>query len=165
MNMTRKNRQPTIGIAEPMTVSQMTRNKNERRPVSSSKALLHLLLIEDVESDAMLIEFELRNADIPFILNRVETEEDFIRSIKGFSFDAILSDFHLPAFSAIQALRIVKEMNIDIPFILVTGSQSEEIAVECIKQGADESVETKPDTAPFVASECDQQETNRTRTI
>lgn len=136
-NMTRRHRQPTIGTAELMTVAHITTDTGDGRAATSG-AMLHLLLVEDVESDALLIEFELRNGDIPFMLNRVETEEDFIKAIKKFSFDAVLSDYHLPSFSALQALRIVKEMNLDIPFILVTGSQSEEIAVDCIKQGADD---------------------------
>lgn len=133
----RKNRQQTVGIAESMTTGHLTMGGIERTQ-ETSKTPLHLLLVEDVDTDAMLIEFELRNAAIPFDLHRVETEKDFVGAIKRFSFDAILSDYHLPTFSAIQALHIVKEMNIDVPFILVTGSQSEEIAVDCIKQGADD---------------------------
>lgn len=135
--MTRKNRQPAASLAEYFTAGHVP-FEGIKRSHEATKTPLHLLVVEDVETDAMLIEFELRNAGIVFELHRVETEEDFIKALKRFSFDAILSDYHLPTFSAIQALHIVKEMNTDVPFILVTGSQSEEIAVDCIKQGADD---------------------------
>lgn len=104
------------------------------------KKRLRLLLLEDVEADAELIELELKNAHISFSSQRVETKEEFIRAVQTFSPDAILADYHLPHFDALEALQVLKEMRHDIPFLLVTGSQTEEIAVECIKQGADDYI-------------------------
>src|SRR4030095_5161530 len=54
--------------------------------------------------------------------------------------DIILSDFSLPDFDAIRALGLLKEKQLDVPFILVTGNRSEEVAVECIHQGADDYI-------------------------
>lgn len=120
-----------------MTLTHAAKKLSNRRTVHSLP-MLHFLLIEDIESDALLIELELRNAGIVFTMERIETEADFVRAVQRERFDAIISDYHLPGFSALRALQLVKEMNIATPFVLVTGSQSEEIAVECIKQGADD---------------------------
>jgi diguanylate cyclase (GGDEF)-like protein/PAS domain S-box-containing protein len=101
---------------------------------------LRLLLIEDVPTDAELICHELRKAKIDFSWQRVETKDDFITGLSNFAPDAILADYHLPLFSAMEALRILKQLEIDLPFILVTGSQSEEVAVECMREGADDYI-------------------------
>lgn len=95
-----------------------------------------ILILEDVASDAELIERELRNADITFISERVGTKEGFSKALTEFEPDIILSDYNLPQFSGLKALRLLKEKNIAVPFILVTGSLSEEVAVECMKEGA-----------------------------
>lgn len=97
-----------------------------------------ILLVEDIASDAELILYELKKAKIACEHLRVEHEEQYIKALKEFEPDIILADFSLPRFNALQALSIINEENIIIPFILVTGSQSEEIAVECIKNGADD---------------------------
>jgi len=97
-----------------------------------------ILLVEDIASDAELILYELKKAKIACEHLRVEHEEQYVKALKEFEPDIILADFSLPRFNALQALSIINEENIIIPFILVTGSQSEEIAVECIKNGADD---------------------------
>ncbi|HTR81118.1 MAG TPA: histidine kinase [Bacteroidota bacterium] len=116
----------------------MNEEKHEKMP--SLEHPLLILLIEDVESDAQLIELELVHARIHCSVKHLQTKEEFIHEISTSTVHAILADFHLPHFSALEALHIVKERSLDIPFILVTGSQSEEIAVDCIKQGADDYI-------------------------
>jgi diguanylate cyclase (GGDEF)-like protein/PAS domain S-box-containing protein len=101
---------------------------------------LRLLLIEDVPTDAELICHELRKAKIDFSWQRVETKNDFIAQLADFTPDAILADYHLPQFSAIEALHALRALGIDLPFVLVTGSQSEEVAVECMREGADDYI-------------------------
>jgi diguanylate cyclase (GGDEF)-like protein/PAS domain S-box-containing protein len=101
---------------------------------------LRLLLVEDVPTDAELICHELRKAKIDFSWQRVETKDDFITGLSSFAPDAILADYHLPRFSAMEALRVLKQRGVDLPFILVTGSQSEEVAVECMREGADDYI-------------------------
>jgi two-component system cell cycle sensor histidine kinase/response regulator CckA len=104
------------------------------------KPALKILLIEDVAADARLINYELEKADILFDSRCVATKESFLSQIKRFNPDAIISDFSMPQFNALDALQALKDRNLDIPFILVTGSQSEEVAVECIKEGADDYI-------------------------
>jgi PAS domain S-box-containing protein len=101
---------------------------------------LKLLILEDVSADAELIEYELRKAKINYTAVCVENEQDFVRELDRAKPDAILSDFSLPQFNALAALEILRERNLDIPFVLVTGSQSEEVAVKCIKKGADDYI-------------------------
>src|SRR5437660_2781528 len=99
-----------------------------------------ILILEDVATDAELIERELRKANIAFTSQRVETKEDFSKALTEFEPDIIISDYGLPQFSGLEALRLLKEKDIPAPFILVTGSLTEEIAVLCMKEGADDYI-------------------------
>jgi two-component system, cell cycle sensor histidine kinase and response regulator CckA len=94
-----------------------------------------ILMVEDLASDALLIERELRQAAIKFASERVETKEAFLKRLAEFQPDIVLSDFSLPQFSGLEALRLLKERQHDVPFILITGSLTEEVAVECMKEG------------------------------
>ncbi|MBA4147447.1 MAG: response regulator [Verrucomicrobia bacterium] len=101
---------------------------------------VRILLLEDMEPDAELMQRELRKAQLPFCARRVETREDFLRALQEFQPDIILSDFSMPQFTALEALRLLHASPYDVPFILVTGSQSEEVAVECMKEGVDDYI-------------------------
>ena len=97
---------------------------------------LRILILEDVPTDAELEEQELQKAGVVFTSMRVETRDDFIKALKDFAPDIILSDYKLPNFDGMAALEITKELAPTIPFIIVTGSMNEETAVECMKAGA-----------------------------
>jgi signal transduction histidine kinase len=101
---------------------------------------LRILLVEDTPSDAELAEHEMRASQISFHSKRVESKEGFLQELNTPLPDIILADFTLPQFSALEALRLLKSLRLSIPFILVTGSQSEEVAVECMKAGADDYI-------------------------
>jgi len=102
--------------------------------------VLNVLLIEDVPRDAEAIENELHRQGLSFVSKRIESSRQLHRELDSHPPDVILSDFTLPDFDAIQALRIVQQRKLDIPFILVTGTRSEEVAVDCIKEGADDYI-------------------------
>lgn len=87
-----------------------------------------------------LVQRTLKKANIQFSPHVVDTREDFINAIYNFKPDLILSDHSLPQFNSWEALKIVKKLNFYAPFILVTGSVSEEFAVECMKLGADDYI-------------------------
>ena len=95
-----------------------------------------ILILEDYPSDAELVKLELKEANLDFVSKRVETKDDFLTSLESFSPDIILADYKMPQWTAIDALKLLKEKSYDLPFILVTGNQTEEIAVESMKQGA-----------------------------
>jgi PAS domain S-box-containing protein len=97
---------------------------------------LHILLVEDLPTDAELIERELRRAALNFSLRRVDTRESFLTVLKEFKPDLILSDYSMPTFDGLSALRLAEELAPGVPFIIVTGSINEEVAVECMKAGA-----------------------------
>ncbi len=100
----------------------------------------HVLILEDVTTDAELIEGQLRKAGVCFTAKRVETKEAFLEAIANFAPDILLSTYMLPQFNGIEALRLLREHNLRVPFIFVTGSWTKEIAVECMKEGADDFI-------------------------
>lgn len=99
-----------------------------------------ILILEDVASDAELMVQELCRANIAFTSQRVETKEAFLKAISEFQPDLVLSDYTLPRFSGLEALRLLRENETPVPFILITGSMTEEVAVECMKEGADDYI-------------------------
>src|SRR5262245_27281440 len=101
---------------------------------------LDILIIEDVAADAEAIERELRSESIPFKARRLATRDQFLSELNRAKPDLILSDFTLPQFNALEALTLLRERREDIPFILITGTRSEEVAVECIRHGADDYI-------------------------
>ena len=102
--------------------------------------MLRILMLEDLEDDVGLIERTLRKEGMNFSYKRVDTEEEFAECLEYFHPDVILSDHALPQFNSLQALKICRKRSINAPFILVTGTVSEEFAVSCLKQGADDYV-------------------------
>jgi len=101
---------------------------------------LHILILEDVAADAELIERELRKGGIVFVSKRVETKEDFLKELREFSPDLILSDYSLPQFDGLSALAIAREQCPDVPFVLVSGAIGEDLAIETLKKGATDYV-------------------------
>ncbi len=101
---------------------------------------LKILMLEDVPEDIGLIEHVLRKEGIHFDSFTVDTKEEYIKALEEFLPDVILSDHALPQFNSVEALSICRKNALNIPFILVTGTVSEEFAVSCLKQGADDYV-------------------------
>ncbi len=101
---------------------------------------LKILFLEDNQTDTEIIWRQIKKDKIEFEGELVETREQFIKALKSFSPDIIISDFRLPAFDGMSALKLRNEMAADLPFILVTGSINEEVAVECMKAGADDYI-------------------------
>ncbi|MBX7152936.1 response regulator [bacterium] len=99
-------------------------------------ASLKILIVEDSASDYELIRYELSRGGIVYEDVRVETEEQFLTQLSTFDPDIILSDYTLPDFDGMKALRLVQQNNCHKPFIVVTGSINEETAVACMKAGA-----------------------------
>ncbi len=95
-----------------------------------------VLIVEDVPTDAELTERETKQVLTPCIFERVETEGDFLRALDEFKPDIIISDYSMPAFNGMTALKLALERTPLIPCIIVTGSMNEDIAVDCMKAGA-----------------------------
>jgi PAS domain S-box-containing protein len=101
---------------------------------------LKILHIEDIQSDAELIERTLKKSGIAFEKLLVDTKEEYIKALDEFHPDIILSDHSLPAFNSLEALKILKQRGGNIPFILITATVSEEFAVSVMKEGASDYV-------------------------
>jgi signal transduction histidine kinase len=102
--------------------------------------VLKILMLEDLQDDVGLIERTLRKEGMNFSVKRVDSQEEFSEYLAKFQPDVILSDHALPQFNSLEALKICRKLAVNVPFILVTGTVSEEFAVSCLKQGADDYV-------------------------
>ena len=101
---------------------------------------LNILILEDIPIDAELVRCELERANVSFNFKRVATRSKFVKELNEFLPDVILADFSLPQFTGLDALRHVRANGLDTPYILVTGAQKEEVAVQCLKEGADDYI-------------------------
>lgn len=98
---------------------------------------LHVLFVEDNPDDALLIERHLHRAGYAVTALRVETADDMHRTLfEPGGWDLILADYHLPEFSAPEALNLLKSSGLDIPFIMMSGAVDEETAVAAMRAGA-----------------------------
>lgn len=101
---------------------------------------LKILMLEDNPEDAFLIERVLRKDNMVFIVERVDTRTEFVESIARFRPDVVLSDHGLPQFNSREALKICMKERASAPFILVTGTMSDESAISCLREGADDYI-------------------------
>jgi two-component system cell cycle sensor histidine kinase/response regulator CckA len=102
--------------------------------------LLRVLLIEDTMADAERNLHELQRAGFQCRPHIVGTREEFLDHLRRFRYDIVLADYRLPGWTGMDALTMLRKSGSEIPFILVTGTLGEEIAVECIRQGATDYV-------------------------
>ncbi len=96
---------------------------------------LNILMVEDNEDDALLVLRELRKGGRTVTSRRVKTEGDFRSALAAEKWDAIIADYSMPKFSGLAALELLHKTGLDLPFILVSGTIGEEIAVEGMKAG------------------------------
>ncbi len=103
-------------------------------------SLLHILLLEDSDMDAELLQSHLQRAGLAYQLQRVWTRDAFIAALDTQQHDIILADYVLPAFDGMSALAIAHDRRPETPFIFVSGTLGEEIAIESLKRGATDYV-------------------------
>ena len=101
---------------------------------------LRILILEDVSADAELMEYEIRKGGISLQSQIVKTRQAFLQGITKFKPDLILADYKLPSFDGITALALAREKSPEVPFIFVSGTLGEEVAVEALKGGATDYV-------------------------
>lgn len=109
--------------------------------VSTQRQPLRVLLIEDYEEDALLLERFLARAGYSVESLRVQTADELSAALgSGRPFDLVLADYTLPAFGAREALHIIQQSGVDIPFIIVSGTIDEVSAVNAMRAGAHDFV-------------------------
>jgi signal transduction histidine kinase len=96
---------------------------------------IRILHLEDSELDHEIVRQTLRRAGMPCELERVERLDDFVRALRERPFDAILADYRLPGFTALDAWQAIQDVPHLPPFILLSGAIGETAAVEAIRQG------------------------------
>jgi DNA-binding NarL/FixJ family response regulator len=97
---------------------------------------LRILILEDVPADAELIRYELTESGISYTPCCVSDKASYFKALDEYSPDLILSDYSLPSFDGLSALKLAVGRCPDVPFIFVSGALGEETAVELLKQGA-----------------------------
>ena len=101
---------------------------------------LRILHLEDDVRDTELLQATLEAEGVPSELTRVETEHDFVAALKREKFDVILADYTLPSFDGLSALSLAQEHAPDVPFLFVSGTLGEDVAIEALKKGATDYV-------------------------
>jgi PAS domain S-box-containing protein len=97
---------------------------------------LRVLIVEDSEGDALLLIHELERGGFEPAYERVETREAMQEAIRGREWDIVISDYVMPRFSGLNALNVLRESGLDLPFIILSGNIGEDIAVGAMKAGA-----------------------------
>jgi two-component system, cell cycle sensor histidine kinase and response regulator CckA len=101
---------------------------------------LSVLIVEDSEEDADLIVLELKRGGFEPLYRRVDNAEEMAAALEQGSWDIVLSDFSMPAFSVTEALEMVQRQGLDVPFVIVSATIGEEAAVEAMRAGAHDYV-------------------------
>src|SRR5688572_11416359 len=99
---------------------------------------LRVLNIEDSERDVELLKRHLNAAGYELTCERVDTAHDMRAALDSKELDIILCDYSMPNFNALAALDVLHESGLDIPFIIVSGTVGEEVAVQAMLTGADD---------------------------
>jgi PAS domain S-box-containing protein len=101
---------------------------------------LRVLVVEDSADDSLLIEMELRRHGFDLTSERVDTARAMNSALVRQTWDVIVSDYTIPGFGGIEALEVLHESGLDLPFIIVSGAIGERVAVEAMKAGAHDYV-------------------------
>ena len=109
-------------------------------PSIVQRTRLRVLAVEDVEDDVRLLAREIRRAGYDPVIERVDTAEAMVAALDKSEWDVVIADHALPQFSGLAALALLKQRDLDLPFILVSGTIDEETAVSAMRAGAHDYV-------------------------
>jgi two-component system, NarL family, sensor histidine kinase UhpB len=101
---------------------------------------LKILVVEDSDDDALLLELAIERSGARCVFHRVDTAEKMAAALQKQVWDAVIADYVLPNFDGLAALAMVKEFGLDVPFIIVSGHITEDTAVAAMKAGAHDYV-------------------------
>jgi signal transduction histidine kinase/FixJ family two-component response regulator len=126
---------------------------------------LHVLIVDDSPSDTDLVLHELRRGGYQPIFERVETPVATGEALRRGGWNVIIADYHLPGWSGLGVLKLMQDLDIDLPFIVVSGTIGEETAVEAMRAGAQDYVlkDNLARLGPAVTREMDDARVRRER--
>lgn len=126
---------------------------------------VRVLIVDDSENDAMLVADELRDSGYDLTYLRVDTPDAMRTALAEKTWDLIVADYKMPHFSGPEALHVLDEAELDIPFILVSGTAGENLGVEMMHEGARDFIlkDRLSRLAPAVARELREAEVRRQR--
>ena len=101
---------------------------------------LRVLIVEDSEDDTMIVLRELRNYGYDLEYERVDSREAMEDALVDEKWDIVISDYAMPNFDGIRALKLMQERGNDLPFILVSGTIGEDVAVNAMKAGVNDYI-------------------------
>jgi two-component system cell cycle sensor histidine kinase/response regulator CckA len=127
--------------------------------------LLHVLFVEDSENDLKLLVEALRQKGYEAVYEQVQNPAELTSAVDRHPWDVVLSDYVLAQFSGPDALRLLREKGLDVPFIVVSGTYGEEAAVEMMKAGANDYIvkNNLSRLVPAIERELDAAQTRRAR--
>jgi two-component system sensor histidine kinase UhpB len=96
---------------------------------------LRVLMVEDSEDDALLLERELKRGGYELLTRRVQTARDMANKLKEQEWDIVISDYMMPKFNGMDAFKVMKDLGLDLPFILISGKIGEDTAVDAMRAG------------------------------
>lgn len=128
----------TATVKTPAPEAFVGERRQQARPVATH---VNILLVEDCPDDAWLLVRQLQKAGLSVDYQLVCCEESMRRALYEDKFDLVISDYCLPSFSGLEALQVLNETGLDLPFILVSGAVSEEVAEEAMAAGANDFLE------------------------
>src|ERR1041385_3721303 len=101
---------------------------------------LNILIVEDSQSDTELLLHEMGRNGYELLHQRVDSAATMTAALESHPWDAVVADYVIPGFGGMQALELFRAKGFDIPFIVVSGSAGEELAVDMMKAGADDYI-------------------------
>ncbi|MBU0702237.1 MAG: response regulator, partial [Chloroflexi bacterium] len=128
---------------------------------------LRVLIVENSQDDALLLVQGLRHDGYDPVFERVSTPETFAAALTEQTWDVVIAGYATPRLGGLDALRLLQESDLDLPFIIVSGAVGEEIAVEAMRAGARDYVlkSNLARLAPAVRRELREAETRRARRL
>jgi len=126
---------------------------------------LRALIVEDSEDDTLLIAHELRRGGYDLTVKRVDTRQAMGAALADQSWDIVISDYAIPGFGGLEALELLQARGLDLPFILISGTMGEDIAVSAMKAGAHDYLmkDNLARLVPAVARELQEAKVRRAR--
>ena len=100
----------------------------------------NILFLEDNLYDVQLMQNVLDKAEVSYVPEVIWMKKDFIQKLRDFPPDIVLADYYLPSFNGMQAFQMLRQHHSYVPFILVTGTLSEQLALECLNEGVDDFI-------------------------